>query len=150
MQLPLNVNLDLRKALSFQSPDWEPWDYLDSRYEEDDGAFRITLAEERRGVGSRPAGRAIRNKVQNMLSTDPGCVVTIDFIGIRMVASSFADELVGVLRAELGEDQFGRRIRLVNIEESLRPVCEPMPPSTTMARTRADSLKLNNSGLMKF
>jgi anti-sigma regulatory factor (Ser/Thr protein kinase) len=122
IQLPLDVHLDLRKALRFQSPDWEPWDYIESRYEEDEGAFRIVLSEERRGVGSRPAGRAIRNKVENLLSTDAACVVRIDFVGIRMVASSFADELVGKLRAELGEDQFHRRIRLVNIDESLRPV----------------------------
>jgi hypothetical protein len=32
---------------------------------------------------------------------------------------------------------------------SATPSCEPMPPSTTMASTRADSWKVNDSGLMK-
>lgn len=122
LTLPLDVHLDLRHALSFQSPDWEPWDFIDARYEADDGAYHLVVAEERRGVASREAGRALRTKAENLLGFDAAGVISIDFSDVRMIASSFADEFIGKLRASVGAAEFDRRVRIVGIEPPLDAV----------------------------
>ncbi|MDA0160650.1 DUF4325 domain-containing protein [Solirubrobacter ginsenosidimutans] len=122
LQLPLNVHLDLREALRFQSPDWEPWDFIDARYEPEDGELTLRLAEERRGVGSREAGHAIRTKTENLLDMSPTARLTIDFSGVRMIASSFADEFMGKLRLALGVATFDERIRLIGLDPSIEAV----------------------------
>jgi hypothetical protein len=120
--LPLDVHLDLREALRFQSPDWEPWDFIDARYEPKEGEFRLVVSQERRGVGTREAGRAIRTKAENLLHSRPGATLSIDFSGIRMVASSFSDEFLGKLRLGLGPHEFDRRIRIIGLDPSIDAV----------------------------
>lgn len=122
LQLPLDVELDLREALRFQHPEWEPFDYIDVRYEEVEGRFRIPVAEERRGVGTREAGHALRTKTENLLAAGTDTTVTVDFTGVRMIASSFADEFLGKLRADLGESAFDRRVRITGLTPELSTV----------------------------
>ncbi len=124
LQLPLDIHLDLREALSFQSPDWEPYDLIDSRYEtgHEGGTFEIRIAKERRGAGSREAGRALRTKVENLLSSDGDARVHIDFDGVAMISSSFADEFLGKLRAELGPEAFDRRVGLQRFTPDVQTV----------------------------
>jgi anti-sigma regulatory factor (Ser/Thr protein kinase) len=122
LNLPLDVSVDLREALSFQGADWEIFDFIDARYEAVEGEFRIVMKDERRGTGSRDAGRALRTKTENLLAADAENSVTIDFSEVRMISSSFADEYLGKLRLSLGEADFTRRVRIVGLETSVRPV----------------------------
>jgi hypothetical protein len=122
LKLPLDAQFELQEALSFQGPDWEPYDFIDQRYEPDEGEFHIPLARERRGVGSRQAGRAVRTKAENLLRSNPDARLNVDFAGIRMVASSFADEFLGKLRVHLGAEEFDRRIRIVGMDRSIDSV----------------------------
>ena len=116
------MSVDLREALSFQGADWEIFDFIDARYEAVEGEFRIVMKDERRGTGSRDAGRALRTKTENLLAADAENSVTIDFSEVRMISSSFADEYLGKLRLSLGEADFTRRVRIVGLETSVRPV----------------------------
>lgn len=124
LSLPLDVQLDLREALRFQNPDWEPFDLIDARYETGDirGEFQIRLANERRGVGSREAGRALRNKAENLLATSPSARLVIDLEGVGMIASSFADEAIGKLRAIMGPGEFDRRVALTGFSDPVQAV----------------------------
>ncbi|MNN64253.1 hypothetical protein D3C81_1796860 [compost metagenome] len=39
--------------------------------------------------------------------------------------------------------------RIITVAASTTPSCEPMPPSTTMARMVADSMKVKDSGVTR-
>jgi hypothetical protein len=41
--------------------------------------------------------------------------LVLDFAGVPVAASSFMDELLGRLAAELGEHEFQRRVEIVNM-----------------------------------
>jgi anti-sigma regulatory factor (Ser/Thr protein kinase) len=91
------------------------WDYLDAiRGEATD--FHVVVAEEAVGFGSRVAGRALRTKLSNLLRAEDEAVVDLDWTGVPLVSSSFADEALGKLFVELGPLRFASRIRSRNIE----------------------------------
>jgi len=58
----------------------------------------------------RGAGAQVRDAVIDQLSAQD--LITLSFEGVEVVTPSFADELFGGLLAELGEEQFRRRIRV--------------------------------------
>ena len=123
VSLPLDVELDLREALRFQSPDWEPFDLVEAKYEaEQEGTFVIRLADEPSGRGTRESGRLLRNKVQNLISRDEHAIVRIDFSEVTMVSSSFADEFLGKLRLAMGPTAFDLHILFVNLPPPVQAV----------------------------
>lgn len=107
--------LDLAVALEIEPAVDGSWDYLDAiRGETKD--FEIAVSSEAVGFGSRGAGRALRTKVSNLLAADDDAVVNLDWTGVPLVSSSFADEVMGKLFVELGPLRFARRVRSRNIE----------------------------------
>jgi anti-sigma regulatory factor (Ser/Thr protein kinase) len=109
--------LDLAVALEFGpggSGD-SSWDYLDAiRGEAVD--FDVVVAEEAVGFGSRMAGRALRTKLSNLLRADDEAVVNLDWTGVPLVSSSFADEAMGKLFVELGPLRFAGRVHSRNVD----------------------------------
>lgn len=69
-------------------------------------------------TGTRAPARRLRNKILNLLP-DMEAPLVIDFSGVDRAASSFLDELLGRLVAELGPKGFKERIRLANMNEQL-------------------------------
>ena len=69
--------------------------------------------------GSRPLGVKARNALLHLLESNS--VLEIDFHN-RSIAPSFADECLGQLAARLGLPDFKRRIRLLNVCESTKPL----------------------------
>jgi len=113
--------LRLEDALGFQSPDWEPFDYIDARHTALDGrALIVTLRDETAGFGSRIAGAQLRMKCLNLLRDDPPMPLVLDWEGVPLISSSFADEAVGKLFVELGPIVFGERVHCVNVEPLVR------------------------------
>ena len=68
----------------------------------------------------RPAGRQLRTKCINLLNAEPGKPLLLDWSGVPLVSSSFADELIGKLFASLGPLAFSARVRNVNMEAVVR------------------------------
>ena len=62
------------------------------------------------------AGRALRTKLNNLLRAEDDAVVNLDWTGVPLVSSSFADEAMGKLFVELGPLRFARRVRSRKIE----------------------------------
>jgi len=79
------------------------------------------LKDQASGTGTRQSGKRIRNEILNLTKESPYRIV-IDFDGISVVSSSFADELVGKLVVELGFTEFTQRIQLTGMNDFIAPV----------------------------
>ncbi len=90
----------------------------------------LRLRDESVGCGSRMAGRQVRTKCLNLLNAEPDRPVVLDWTGVPMVASNFADELVGRLFAELGALAFCARVRNIG----MRPVVHGLIDKAIMQR----------------
>jgi hypothetical protein len=92
-------------------------DFIDLQHDVgEEGTLVLRLREETTGYGTRRAGGFIRTKCLNLLNADPSARLIIDWEGVPLISSSFADEAVGKLFLELGPMQFNARVRNVSIE----------------------------------
>jgi len=84
---------------------------------ESSGGFRIT--DECRHTAGRETATPFRRKLESLIpeATNP---IVLDFDGVESPSSSFLDELLGRLAANLGRDAFQRRIRVVNMTDRIR------------------------------
>ena len=106
----------LARALRFRGQSHDPpRDYLEREYEDDDGALIVNMKEKASlDFGSRRGGRHVRRMVRNLLAGHPSIV--LDFEGVGIITSSFADEFFGRLFVAMGPRAFMTRIRLVNVD----------------------------------
>ncbi len=106
----------LARALRFRGQSHDPpRDYLEREYEDDDGALIVNMKEKASlDFGSRRGGRHVRRMVRNLLDSRPSIV--LDFEGVGIITSSFADEFFGRLFLAMGPRAFMTRIRLVNVD----------------------------------
>lgn len=115
----------MERALGFTKVQGGTVDLIESRYEIGPGdAFLVKLAEETTGFGSRESGRQIRTKCLNLLNADPSKALIVDWTGVPVVSSSFADELMGKLFVALGPIGFTARIRNVRMENLIRQLVD--------------------------
>ena len=120
-ELGLAAQFRLSEALGFGGEPHEPVDIMESLYETETGdAVSLKLREESTGFGSRPAGRQLRTKCLNLLNAEPAKPLLLDWTGVPLVSSSFADELVGKLFASLGPLAFSARVRNVGMDATVR------------------------------
>lgn len=127
VQLPYSAEINLPKILSesSNSPYYAPLsfegsDWLDEQYAADDGkCTRLEMYREidMAGFGSRPTGGQMRIKARNLLASSISLPLVVDWKGVPVVASSYADEFVGKLFVELGPITFMARVRLLNMNE---------------------------------
>lgn len=96
-------------------------DVIELLYETEAGdATVLRLSGESTGFGSRSAGRQLRTKCMNLLNAEPTKPLVLNWEGVPLVSSSFADELVGKLFASLGPLEFSARVRNVGMEDTVR------------------------------
>jgi len=120
-ELGLDAHLRLGEALGFGGEGQEPVDIVEMLYETEAGdATLLRLREESTGFGSRLAGRQLRNKCLNLLNAEATKPLVLDWTGVALVSSSFADELVGKLFATLGPLAFSARVRNLGMEATVR------------------------------
>ena len=115
----------LERALAIDGRIHEPVDYIELRYEQDDlRSIPFKLSEQAFSFRSRPAGKPIRVKLANIIQACPGQTVFIDFTGISVVSSSFADEVFGKIFVELGPMRFMQTIRLINVSPTVQALID--------------------------
>ena len=120
-ELGLDTHFDLAKALGFGGKPHDPGDIIEMLYETEAGdAVVLRLRGESTGFGSRPAGRQLRTKCMNLLNAEPTKPLLLDWTGVPLVSSSFADELVGKLFVALGPLAFSARIRNLGMDATVR------------------------------
>ena len=120
-ELGLDTHFDLSEALGFAGEPHQPVDIIEMLYETEAGdAIILTMRDESTGFGSRAAGRQLRTKCVNMLNAEPTKPLLLDWTGVPLVSSSFADELVGKLFASLGPLTFSARVRNLGMDAVVR------------------------------
>ncbi len=111
----------LREALKFGGKSHVPADIIEISYESDDlKHIKIILVDEVRSFSSRIIAREVRTKLANlyeMLERQQSLV--IDFDGVSVLSSSFADEVFGKLFLDVGPINFGSKVRLVKMNETV-------------------------------
>ena len=112
----------LEKALRFKGEPYLPaYDYVEAKYEKAQaGVLEFRISEEVDSLGSREAAKTVKTKLLNLVTMNPESEVHVDFSDVYVVSSSFADEVFGKIFHELGPVQFMNKIRLVNIDKTIR------------------------------
>ncbi len=110
-------NFSIGKALQFNGIEYIPLNIVDTEYElPDEDALLIHINKETTGVGTRKSGRQLRAKMLNLLGSKPGYPIYIDWEGIPVISSSFADEFIGKLYLEIGKEKFNSTVKNKNME----------------------------------
>lgn len=89
------------------------------RIENDAGQHVIAIRDYAQGTGTRAAAERLRNFLVNYLSEGAPSLL-LDFDGVDMVSSSFADETIGKLAEKFGPVGFFQRFRLVNMSPTVQ------------------------------
>lgn len=114
-RIPTNQNCSLAKT--FNKDDRNYTSYTEN-FEEHSGAHVVSVKDHSGGTGTRESAREFSNIVRGLLNNDIG-IVHIDFTGLQVISSSFADEAIGKLCYDLGIINFMKRIRLTHYSDSI-------------------------------
>ena len=76
----------------------------------------VKLKEFGTSLGSRVLGK----EVSNIINFEKEDEIILDFNGVKMVTSSFADEVVGKNCAGLGLHNFFKNVQIVNASEQIK------------------------------
>ena len=119
-QLNCSKQIDIVKALHGHSPTQLWLEDLETPEGDD---YVIRIAERSEGTGTRKAGARIRNLAMNVLKEGNKRIV-LDFSGINLVSSSYADELIGKLVAEIGFSIFNTFFLISGLSDLNRRVVD--------------------------
>lgn len=105
----------LHEALRFRGQSHiPPYDVIERRFENQEGTLMVTVKKDAaRDIGSRAGGRRVRQLIENLLREQSSIV--IDFEGVGVISSSFADEVFGRLFVALGPRAFMTRVEMRNV-----------------------------------
>lgn len=110
----------LEDALRFRGGKHSPFGYVEAKYESNaDGDIYFKLVDESTSFGSRVSGKPVRLKLDNLLKMSVDRMVSVDFEGVPILSSSFADEVFGKMFLSIGPIKFLRRVKLVNMRETV-------------------------------
>lgn len=96
--------------------------YLE-QFETESDFLSYPLAEQASGTGTRASGARIRNEIVNLQTTTTRPVI-LDFSGVSIVSSSFADELIGKLIVHYGFVAFTQTIHLRNMNQAIQSIVQ--------------------------
>jgi hypothetical protein len=97
-------------------------DFLET-IEDDEGVYRVSVSDIEESLGSRKLGADIRTRLENYLRAGAQLVL-LDFKGVGVVSSSFADEVLAKLAKDMGELEFRRRVFVDNASVTNRALIE--------------------------
>lgn len=76
----------------------------------------VNLKEFGTSLGSRVLGK----EVSNLIDFEKEKEIILDFEDVKMVTSSFADEVIGKNYAKLGLHNFFKKVQIVNTSEQIK------------------------------
>jgi hypothetical protein len=115
----------LQKALQFGGQSYIPVDFVETNYEADtNGGLIFVMQKESNSFGSRPAGSPVRKRLKNLFDMSGRNKIYIDFEGIPLISSSFADEVFGKLFAEVGPLGFMQKFEFLNLSQTVRQLID--------------------------
>jgi hypothetical protein len=89
--------------------------------EDTDGEHRVKVADFEDGLGTRRSAEQARIRLLNYLSEGAPRLI-LDFKGVNVVSSSFADEVLGKLALQMGFVQFVNHFRLDNMSDTVEAI----------------------------
>lgn len=116
-QLRYSSDVSLDNALKFHGVPYQLTNLWLESLEDDLGQIVYVVKNHAEGTGTRLSAVRVRNEILNILQTDPKKIV-LDFSGVAVISSSFADELIAKLLLQLGLYQFNRVIVLSGLDFS--------------------------------
>jgi hypothetical protein len=120
-QIRRDAGFRISEALNFPDQIGGVLDVIETDYESEDGSsYILKISNEAPGFGSREAGKQIRTKIRNLLDADRSKAIMVDWEGVPVISSSFADEAFGKLFVDLGPIEFGARVRNTKMENLIR------------------------------
>lgn len=115
-QILMSDSFSIGKALQFGEKEYTPLNIIDLKYElEDEDSLKINIAKESVGVGTRSSGRQLRTFALNLINSKPDYPLIINWEGIPVISSSFADEFMGKLFVELKQYKYAKPIKNINM-----------------------------------
>ena len=115
----IDFQIDYRSEIKLENIFGQPLAVpLHEKFLDDSSRYVIRIASEARGYATRKSGAQMFNKTLNLLKVIPGYIV-LDFVGIPVISSSFADEFIGKLVRDLGFLEFNASVRIVNTTRSV-------------------------------
>ncbi len=126
LQMRLDVDVDVGQMIAGDpNTTYQPRDVIEDKYLRDDlSALHVPMHVETFGFGNRSAGAQMKTKVQNLLAAEPEKPVILDWDGIQVIASSYADEFVGKLFSEMGPVQFMRRVKMARMDQLVHRIID--------------------------
>jgi len=114
----------LEKALVFGGKAHDPaFDYIERIYHLSSDCVAFKVKEELNAFGSRGAGKHARTKIENLM--DGGRMpIEFDFSDVRLISSSFADEVFGQLFLTLGPVRFGQLCRFKGVDTTVQALID--------------------------
>ena len=96
----------LHRTLKFGGIEHDPvYGYVERHFETDQGEFVFSVKDSAaRDVRTRRGGQRVRQQLENLLQGAE--TITVDFAGVEVISSSFADEVFGRLFVSLGPRAF--------------------------------------------
>ncbi len=124
-RIPYGEKIELSDALTFSDKKYIPLDYIDSHFDQDEERnIKFSLLEESEGFGSRQAGDPVRRKLRNVIDCVGGGRAVVDCSGIKLVSSSFADEVFGKFFIELGPIEFSNKVQFSKVDPLVRDLID--------------------------
>lgn len=120
-QIVLTSNFSISEALDFNGTQYTPVDIIEQHYQmEDRDCLFLKMKNESTGYGTRRSGIQIRTKILNLITAEPNFPLIIDWEGVPVISSSFADEVIGKLFVKLGAMAFSAKIRNIGMEQLIQ------------------------------
>ena len=116
-QLDYSKKLSIDKALKFKGKPYDITSLRIENLENEKGVIHYKIAEQGDGTGTRMAAERIKNELLNILTEEVRPII-LDFSGVTVISSSFADELIAKLLSRLGLYQFNKIFRLEGLNDS--------------------------------
>lgn len=115
-QLDVGKKVSLIQALGMPQADMRL-----EELEDDAGEHCVRVADFEEGLGTRRSAEQVRTKLLNILNEGAPRLV-LDFRGVNVVSSSFADEVLGKLALQMGLVQFVNRFRLRHMSGTVEAI----------------------------
>jgi hypothetical protein len=117
--IKLNNSVSMKEALG----GYEPIDLFIENLEDEFDRIVYRIVDQASGTGTRQSGAKIRNEVVNIYKSAKKPVI-LDFDDVGIIASSFADELIGKLVQSLGLFQFQAAFPMKNMTPIIQAIVQ--------------------------
>lgn len=122
IELHFNTDKEINCA-NILNGEYDPITVLESYLDEDGNDVIFKLKDHANNFGNRKTAENFRIKLRNIIQEFEGINhVIIDFDGVNMISSSFADEFIGKMLAEYNIIDYMKKFNFININQVCKSI----------------------------